>query len=208
MVQQGKKEPRVDFDGFKKGVSLIRDTLKEKRGELNFGIKGINFRSDMPSNQLEDKYNLQKEDIDPIVNDVLEIINIVLSGKKDKVTTDLKDNKPNLLQTFKKRCELVERELIDQNLLRKYLIQTNYKTALLDKVDWDIITKRINRRKKTVDFPSAMVRVRVKKPFTDEPPVPKTETIVFESGIEEIEELIDELNEIKNSLKEEEERLK
>ncbi len=204
------KKPRVNFEKFKHGLSFIKDSIDQKKGELDFGPKGINFhfQGESPPDELENKYGIQVDDINEITEEVLEITEIILSGEKNRVISNLKEYDSDLLQTFKDRCKLVEKELIDLELTRKYFLQTNYKTALLDKVDWDIIVKRIKQEESEMDFPSAMVRIRIKKPFTDKPPVPKTETIVFESTINEIEDLINELNEIKKSLKKEEERLK
>lgn len=207
-MEKEEKKPRVDIESFTKGVSFITDIINDNKGDLNFEPTGVNFRSEINLEEIMDRYGLQDEEIDKVIKEVLEITNIVLSGKKKKIISDLEKNKPDILQTFNDRCKVVERDLVNLSLIQKYLIQTNYKTALLDKFDWDIIVKRVEHGNKKLDFPSAMIRLRVKKPFTDDPPVTKTETVVFEGGIDEIEGLINELNEMKKLLKKEEERLK
>ncbi len=210
MAQEKERGSRVDFENFKNGLLFIKDAIEQERGVLDFGPKGINFHyeSNMSPDELEKEYNLQRENISEITEEVLEITDIVLSGRKNNIISNLKNQKSDLLQTFKERCNLVEKEFIDLSLTRRYFLQKNYKTALLDKFDWDIIVKRIEQDGKNIDFPSVIVRLRIKKEFTENPPVPKTETMVFESNIDEIDDLINNLEEIKSDLEDEEERLK
>nr|WP_054858454.1 hypothetical protein [Methanobacterium formicicum] len=74
----------------------------------------------------------------------------------------------------------------------------------MDKFDWDIIIKKTEFNGKKLTFPTAMLRIRTRKPFSDNPPVMKTETFTLETGMEEIDQLINELEQIKKSLSKEE----
>ncbi|GBE53922.1 hypothetical protein BMS3Bbin15_00068 [archaeon BMS3Bbin15] len=199
MDEKETEEPTVAFEDFKKGLSFVKDLIQKKEGDFYFGQNTISFHI---NKKPMDTHIIHVRDLDKVVEEIMEITGIILSGEKDEVISDIDANKQHLLQTFKDRCALLEKELIDQNLYRKYDLQMNYKTALLDKFDWNVIIKRKEPGKTVSEFPTAMIRVRVKKPFTDNPPVLKTETIVFESNIEEIEDLIKELSEIKVSLEE------
>ncbi len=89
---------------------------------------------------------------------------------------------------IEKKIELVETKFLDNTIRGRYILNNVYKTNLLDKFDWEVIKKyHPEEQKELNEFPIAMLRFRIKHPFSDTPPVEKTETFVFETYAEEID---------------------
>lgn len=196
--------PNVEIDDFKKGVDFVRDALENKKAKFYFepAKTGIIFKKPPTKKSIRD-YGIEEAKIQDTVDEIIEIVSIILAGEKEEVILNIQDNK-QVLQTFNDRCDIIGKEIINWNLIKRYHLQKNYKTSLLDKFDWDIIIKKKEFNGKKLTFPTAMLRIRTRKPFSDTPPVMKTETFTLETGIEEINQLIYELEEIKKSLSEEE----
>jgi hypothetical protein len=168
--------PNVETDDFRKGVNFIRDVLKDKKAKFYFepAKTGIIFNKPPTKNSIR-SYDINDEKIQDIVDEIIEIVSIILAGEKEEVISNIQE-KEELVQTFKNRCEIVEKEIVDWNLIKRFHLQKNYKTSLLDKFDWDIIIKKKEFNNKELTFPTAMLRIRTRKPFSDSPPVMKTET--------------------------------
>lgn len=198
--------PEVDIDDFKSGVNFIKDSLNE--GNANFYFEsqkaGIKFKKPPAKNLITD-YGINYDNIKKIANEIIEIVSIILSNEIEDVILNIGDNE-EVKETFKQRCDIIEREIINWKLIKRYHLQTYYKTSLLDKFDWDIIIKSKKLKKNILTFPTAMLRIRTRKPFSDSPPVMKTKTITLETGTDEIDYLIQELTKIRDELSEEEEK--
>lgn len=196
--------PEVEFKDFTNGVALIKDSINNGVAKLYFepARTGLVFKEPLVENFLDD-YHIQVDSLQKISKEVIEILSIILSNERENVISNLEDNQ-SLIHAFKERCKIVNNELITWDLVKRFNLQKNYKTSLLDKFDWDIIIKHNKFRNKTLTFPTAMLRIRTRKPFSDNPPVIKTDTLTLEAGLEEIDSLINELTEIRTKLREEE----
>lgn len=194
--------PNVNIDEFKMGVKFIRDSLNEGNAKFYFepARTGIIFKRP-PTKRFIREYGIEYENLKKIMDEILEITSIILSGEKNDIIANIGDNE-TVVETFKERCEIIYGKLITWNLIQRYYLQKNYKTSLLDKFDWDVIIKREKFEDEILTFPTAMLRIRTRKPFSEKPPVIKTETITLEAGLDEINSLIKELNKIKKELSE------
>lgn len=194
--------PNVDINEFKIGVNFIRDSLNEGNAKFYFepARTGIIFKRP-PTKRFIKEYGIEYENLKKIMDEILEITSILLSGEKNDIIANMGDNEA-VIETFKERCDIIYAEIITWNLIQRYNLQKNYKTSLLDKFDWDIIIKRKKFEDEMFTFPTAMLRIRTRKPFSEKPPVIKTETITLEAGLDEINSLIKQLNKIKKELSE------
>lgn len=185
---------------FERAVNALA-VLLENGDTISFTVDGVSVTADTKRRQeVLARYKLDEEGFDSIIQEILKIIVIIASDSKEEELETLKDKSAEL-QILKDKIGIVEKNLNMDKLRKKYQLQTTYKTNLLDKFDWEIIIKHFEKRKGELDlFPTVVLRFRIKRPFTEHPPVEKTETFVFECGKDEIETLISDLEEIKKHI--------
>ena len=191
-------EPSMELTNFEKAVNILASLIKSGDATISFAVGGVSVKGEKGKRQEAiAKHGLIEEDFDRIIPEILKITSIILSDSKKEEFEALKDA-PEELQKLKDKVSIVGKRLDLGELTEKYQLQTTYKTNLLDKFDWEIITKCFEKEQGKLDpFPTAVLRFRIKRPFTDYPPIEKTETFVFECGKDEIESLISDMEEIK-----------
>ena len=191
-------EPSTELANFEKAVNILAVLIERGDAVISFSVGGVSVTGGKGKRQeVIAKHGLNEEDFDRMVPELLEIIGTVASSSKKEKFEALK-NTPEELQDLKDKIAIVEQNLKVDKLTEKYQLQTTYKTNLLDKFDWEVITKCFEKEQGELDpFPTAVLRFRIKRPFTDFPPVEKTETFVFECGKDKIESLISDMEEIK-----------
>ncbi len=191
------------FRAFKRALRFIKEIIEQGDGSFAFSPNKTIFeiRGELDVDALLSEHELDRDEISGPISEIVKDVTQILSGEKDrfKMVAEKRDGKKDRSMRHE-RMALVEEELIDEKLKRQFFLQRTYKTALLDKFDWEIIEKKHCPERCVKSYPTAFLRLRVKKPFTDNPPVLKTETVVFETNIDELEWLVDELNDLKRQL--------
>ncbi len=189
---------QIDINAFTSAMDVI-SKLKAKEGlRISFGVGSMGIdRNEELTEVLLNEVSLSEETFNDAVRETLMISYKILKGNKKNLISKLREEDSNI----EKKIELVETKFLDNILREKYLLNEVYKTNILDKFDWEIIKKyQSEERKELNELPVVMLRFRIKHPFSDTPPVEKTETFVFETIAGEIDSLINELNKIKNQL--------
>jgi hypothetical protein len=187
---------QIDIDVFSKAVDVMSRLKAKGVLDLSFGVGRMSLGGDEElSDEMLKEFNLSEELFGNIVSEILMISHNILGGNKNNLISKLKSKD----KYIKEKVDLLEHKFLDNKLRAKFLLNIGYKTNILDKFDWEIIRKyHKDYPKQLNEIPIAIMRFRIKHPFSDIPPVEKTETFIFETIPEEIDELISELNEIKN----------
>nr|WP_054858455.1 hypothetical protein [Methanobacterium formicicum] len=115
--------PNVDIDDFKRGVNFLSDALANKKAKFYFepAKTGIIFKKP-PTKKSVRNYGIDDSKIQDIIDEIIEIVSIILAGEKDEVILNIQDNN-EMLQTFNNRCDLIEKEIINWNLIKRYHLQ-------------------------------------------------------------------------------------
>ncbi len=187
----------TDIDTFTTAIDVL-SKLKSKEGlRISFGVGSFGVdRNEELTEDLLNEFRLSKEVFNDTNKEILMISYKILKGDKKNLIKKLKDKDSGI----ERKIELMENKFLDNTIRYKYLLNEVYKTNLLDKFDWEVIKYHSDEKKDLNDFPIAVLRFRIKHPFSDTPPVEKTDTFVFETFATEIENLISELSKIRNKL--------
>lgn len=191
---------QIEIDAFAKAVEVISRLKAKEALRVSFGVGSMGIdRNDELTSELLNEISISDETLDDAVQEILMISYNILKNNKKNLILKLKE-KDNSIE---RKIELVETKILDNTLRAKYRLNEVYKTNILDKFDWEVIKKYQSEERKPhlEELPVAILRFRIKHPFSDTPPVEKTETFVFETIFEEVDSLINELNKVKNQLK-------
>lgn len=191
---------QIDIESFVKVINVISRLKAKEALRVSFGVGSMGIeRNDELTDELLTEVSISEETFNITVQEILMICYHILKDNKKNLISKLKEKDSDI----ERKIELVETKVLDEMLRAKYRLNEVYKTSIIDKFDWEVIKKYQSEQRKPhlEDLPVAILRFRIKHPFSDTPPVEKTETFVFETIIEEVDSLINELNKVKDQLK-------
>ncbi|MCK4798959.1 MAG: hypothetical protein KAT05_16410 [Spirochaetes bacterium] len=190
-----------EMENFYQTVNIIETLLKSNGGIFNFNAGQIGFKVDIEIlNNILTSSEMDKEHFDESIDSILKLIPIILN-KKDMELSDFKDEIG--FSNFNEKYKTINTKLISKQLRNKFILENTYKTNLIDKFDWSIITKYYDSLIDDMEQLSvAQLRFRLRHPFSDDPNMDKTETFIMECDIYDINNIIEQLNKIKTHLEE------
>ena len=190
-----------EMENFYQTVNIIETLLKSNGGIFNFNAGQIGFKVDIEIlNNILTSSEMDKEHFDESIDSILKLIPIILN-KKDMELSDFKDEIG--FSNFNEKYKTINTKLISKQLRDKFILENTYKTNLIDKFDWSIITKYYDSLIDDMEQLSvAQLRFRLRHPFSDDPNMDKTETFIMECDIYDINNIIEQLNKIKTHLEE------
>ncbi len=190
-------QTQINFENFSLNVDVISRLKAKGVLRVNFGIGSMGIEGDEElTSQLLKEARLSEDAFHKNVEEILMISYNILGNHKKTLILNLKETD----DFIENKIELIEEKFLDDSIKAKFLLNSLYKTNILDKFDWEIITKYHQEGKQLEELPVAILRFRIKHPFSDSPPVEKTKTFVFETISEEIDDLISELENVRNQL--------
>lgn len=190
-----------EMESFYQIVNIVETLLKNNGGNFYFNAGQIGFKVDgdmrhdlLMSSGLDEEYFVKS------IESILELIQTILN-KRDMELSDFTDEIG--YSNFKEKCKIIKTKLISKQLREKFILENTYKTNLIDKFDWSIITKYYDSLIEDIEHLSvAQLRFRLRHPFSDAPNMDKTETFIMECDIYDINNVIEQLNKIKKHLEE------
>ncbi len=194
---EGKKE-KVSLNEFKEALRIFKSLLSDGSIKLDFFPSGYNIA--IEADRLDDELassKIDKEIFDIGGKEGSRLLNVIL---RDKEKRFLKRYSEDEREEIKKKCEIIEKEIITEELVEKFLFQTTCKNYFLDDFDWEMIEHRGKGEEEF--FSTAMMQFKLRNPSKEFPRlscpvVGGHESISFECRKENIEELIEELEKIK-----------
>lgn len=203
MPRKDKKGHIFNIKDFTKGVEALEYLLKNEHAKLNFiGKEGIGLSAETQiiKRNLQ-KFGMDQKKFDSLTREILRTLTDVIHGHKQEVLEELKD-KPEELRDYKDKYAIVEKTLVDSKLRRKFELESTYKTSILEKFDWEIITKHYEKNMGRL-APTAIgvLRFGIKSPSDPIFNIPKAEFFTIECTIDDIEALLEDLEKMKEELK-------
>jgi len=193
----------ISFENFKKIILMLKELLDKGNLDFRFGKEftglKIEEEEELTKKELFEKFGVTEELYDEALSELVRILSMILSQKKDKVFKKLQD-KESERDLLSEKCTLVEKEIISEKLYRKYFMDVTYKTAVIDTIDWEVNRKTILDSSKK-RFPIALINLKLIKdlgnPF-------ETDSFSFECNLDVIENLIKEFTKIRELIIEQE----
>lgn len=201
---EGKKEKkRLSLEEFKKVLEIFKVMLSDKNTQFSFSKYSFSIQLDM--SKLIEKSTSYKINVELVKEGHTEISNLLNHILRDKERSFLERYSKKEAETIKKKCGLIEKELINQELIEKFVFQTTCKNYLFDSFDWEVIKHDGKEGKET--YSTVMMQIKLRNPSREivRPPLsPKEDTkfVTFECNNETIDELMGELKKIKERLNE------
>lgn len=199
-MSKGKNKEDKDLKKFEFVLEALIKLKKEKEGFRLFfrhGVVHATGEENLRMKVLEES-DISGEEFDKYTAEIITISNyaILENNEKNFIEDEIKSNK-----NIGKKVMLVKSSpLIDQKLTEMYLLYKTYKSNIIDRIDWEIITKQYDKRKSMPkDFNIAVIRLGVRSPCIDT--IEKTDYITIECSRYMIDKLIENLQEIRNKLK-------
>ena len=188
-----------EIENFYETVNLLQTLLKNNDAEFYFSAGVPAIKGDIAKRkEILNSIDFNEEHFDKSIREILTLIPYVLSEKDTKLL-DFGREDPNGI--LRDKCNIINKKLISRKLREKFILENTYKTNLIDKFDWSIITKYYDSEIDYIDnLYVAQLRFRIRHPFSETPNVDKTETFVVECDIYDINEIIEQLNKIKRYL--------
>lgn len=188
----------VSLGEFKEALRVFKSMLSDGGINLEFFPSGYNIA--IEADRLDDELALSKIDKETFEiggKEGSRLLNVIL---RDKEKRFLKRYSEDEIEEIKKKCEIIEKEIITEELVEKFLFQTTCKNYFLDDFDWEMIEHR--GKEEEGPFSTAMMQFKLRNPSKEFPRLPcpvvgGRESISFECRKENIEELIEELEKIK-----------
>jgi len=199
MAKKGeRKKEKVSLDEFKEALGMFKSMLSDGDIKLEFFPSGYNIA--IEADRLDDELassKIDKETFDIGGKEGSRLLNVIL---RDKEKRFLKRYSEDEREEIKKKCAIIEKEIITEELVEKFLFQTTCKNYFLDDFDWEMIEHRGKEEEES--FSTAMMQFKLRNPSKEFPRLPcpvvgEHESISFECRKENIEELIEELEKIK-----------
>lgn len=193
-----RKKTEVSLDEFKEALRIFKSMLSDGDIKLEFFPSGYNIA--IEADRLDDELaasKIDKETFDIGGKEGSRLLNVIL---RDKEKRFLKRYSEDEIEEIKKKCEIIEKEIITEELVEKFLFQTTCKNYFLDDFDWEMIEHRGKEEEES--FSTAMMQFKLRNPSKEFPRLPCPvvgghESISFECRKENIKELIEELEKIK-----------
>ena len=189
----------VNFDKFVKTVNLMAELLDQRELKITFSPFGVGIFSEKHViEEAAKRYGLKSEDLKRNFKEIMEIVHILLAHNKDNfIKKRIKKDKK-----ISNRVGLVESKIINKEIKEKYLLNKTYKSNILEKFDWEIVKKYHDKEEGHLDdFPVATLQFRIRHVLNEIEGTEKIERFTFECTEYGIEELINELNNIKEAFK-------
>ncbi len=192
-----KKKPKeLTIKEFKKILNLIKSMLNDDTMGLEFAPFSVGVRID--------NAGLNKELVSSDVNielfntgfsEINNILNMILRDRDKKFLEGIHKRERNELE---EKCKLIEYEIITKKLIEKFIFQTTCKNYLLSDFDWEIVGHF--GKGKDEFIPAVMIQLKLRNPSNDTPTGKDIRNIKFECDKDSIEQLIKELENIKENL--------
>lgn len=193
--KEGKKE-KVSLDEFKEALGIFKSMFSDGDIKLDFSSFGFGFEAE--DDRLDDELASSKIDKGTFRTWVTEGVSLLSRIIADKEKHFLKRYSEDEREEIEMKCKLIEKEIITEELVEKFLFQTTCKNYLFDKFDWEMIEHRGKEEEEY--FSTVMMQFKLRNPSKEFPGSPLSlarESISFECRKENIEGLIEELGKIK-----------
>ncbi|MCG7850507.1 MAG: hypothetical protein MIO93_15220 [ANME-2 cluster archaeon] len=192
-------ESADEMELFHKTVNLLETLLINKDAEFHFSTGQIRLQGDISKREeIIKSADLDEEHFEKIIEEILTLIPYIIIEKDTKLSSFVvEDEKPK----FKEKCDTINKKLISKQVREKFILELTYKTNLIDKFDWSIITKYHDSSINNIGQLSiAQLRFRIRHPFSEEPDIAKTESFTVECDIYCINEMVEQLKKIEKLL--------
>ena len=198
MTKKGaRKKEKVSLGEFKEALGVFKSLLSDGDIKLNFAPYGrcdVTTESDRLDKELASS-EIDNETYGRVRDESIPLLNDILSDKKKRFLKRYSDDER---EEIEKKCELIEKEIITEELVEKFLFQTTCKNYLLSNFDWEMIQHRGKEEEESLSTVIMQFKLRnPSKEFPLSPPFQGGESISFECRKGDIEELLEELEKIK-----------
>ena len=203
-IEEGGKmvaESDDEMTNFHKTVNLLETLLIKKDAEFYFSTGQIGLQGDISKRkEIIKSADFDEKLFEKFIKEILTLIPYILNEKNTKLSNfEVEDEN----HKFKEKCDIINKKLISKQVREKFILEITYKTNLIDKFDWSIITKYHDSSIDNIGQLSiAQLRFRIRHPFSEDPYVDKTETFMVECDIYDINEMVGQLEKIKKHLEE------
>ena len=207
MTKKGeRKKEKVSLDEFKEALRISKSLLNS--GDITFKFSpqdalAMGTKEDRLDEELASS-KIYSKTFTTCIKEILSYLGNILS---DKEKTFLKKYPEDEREGITKKCEMIEREIITEELVETFLFQTRCKNYLFDFFDWEMLEHRGKEEEET--FSTVVMNFKLRNPskeFSWSPPFQGGgESISFECRKDDIEELIEELEKIKKRFEKREE---
>ena len=195
--EEGEKE-KVSLNEFKEALRIFKSMLSD--GNIKLEFLPFGYSTAIKADRLDDELassKIDKETFDAGGKEGVLLLGDIL---RDKEKMFLKRYSEDEREEIEKKCEVIEKEIITEELVEKFLFQTTCKNYFLDDFDWEMIEHRGKEEEES--FSTAMMQFKLRNPSKEFPRLPCPvvgghESISFECRKENIKELIEELEKIK-----------
>jgi hypothetical protein len=196
--EEGEKE-KVSLDEFKEVLKIFKSMLNEGDIKIDFapyGQCGVTIEGDRLDKELTSS-KVDKETFDSGEDECIPLLNRILGDKEKSFLQRIPEDEREEIEN---KCEMIEKGLITEGLVEKFLFQTTCKNYLLEDFDWEMIEHRGKEEEESLS--TVMMQFKLRNPSKEfpRPTLPigaGRESVSFECRKGNIEELIEELEKIK-----------
>lgn len=190
-----------EMANFHKTVNLLETLLINKDAEFYFSTGQLGLQGDISKRkEIIQSADFDEDLFETIIQEILILAHYILNEKNTKLSSFVVEDENHKI---KEKCDTINKKLISKQVREKFILEMTYKTNLIDKFDWSIITKYHDSSIDNIGQLSiAQLRFRIRHPFSEDPNVDKTESFTVECDIYDINEMVVQLNKVKKCLEE------